>query len=458
MIKKVLIANRGEIALRILRACKELGLKTVMVYSQADSDSMAVRLADEKVCIGKSSSAESYLNVPRLISAAEITDADAIHPGYGFLAENASFAEICESCKITWIGPSPEAITKMGDKATARASMDELGIPITPGSDGPVDSHKEAISFANQLGYPVILKASGGGGGRGMRIAHTEISLAQAFMMAQQEADMAFGNPEIYLEKYLENPRHIEIQILGDRHGNVVHLGERDCSLQRRHQKILEESPSPALTDEIRQKMGEYAVKAATSVGYVGAGTVEFLLDKDGNFYFMEMNTRIQVEHPVTEMVTGVDLVKLQILAAAGEPLPLKQSDIEIKGHCIECRINAEDPSEDFRPSPGKIYFVNIPGGPGVRVDTHIYQGYFVPPLYDSLIAKILTHGVNRQEAIDRMMRALSEFIVEGINTTIPFHLELLQNSKFREGDTHTHFIQEYLSHRFGGMSKEATS
>ena len=457
MIKKVLIANRGEIALRILRACKELGLKTVMVYSQADSESMAVHLADEKVCIGPAPAAESYLNIPRLISAAEITDADAIHPGYGFLAENASFAEICESCKITWIGPSPEAIAKMGDKAEARTSMNELGIPITPGSDGPVENHKEAISFANKLGYPVILKASGGGGGRGMRIAHTEISLAQAFLMAQQEADMAFGNPEIYLEKYLEKPRHIEIQILGDKHGNIIHLGERDCSLQRRHQKILEEAPSPALNEDVRQKMGEMAVKAAKSVDYVGAGTVEFLLDSTNNFYFMEMNTRIQVEHPVTEMVTGVDLVKLQILAAGGEPLPIKQSDIKINGHCIECRINAEDPEENFRPAPGKINFINLPGGPGVRVDTHIYQGYFIPPIYDSLIAKLLTHGSTRDEAISRMMRALSEFIIEGTHTTIPFHLEILQNSKFQEGDTHTHFIQDYLSHRYGGSVKEAS-
>ncbi|MEW6237431.1 MAG: acetyl-CoA carboxylase biotin carboxylase subunit [Candidatus Omnitrophota bacterium] len=438
MFKKILIANRGEIALRIIRACHELGIETVAVYSEADRDSLHVRFADEDICIGPPPPSESYLNIPRIISAAEITDAEAIHPGYGFLAENAHFAEICESCNIAFIGPSHKAISLMGDKAAARSTIEKEGVGAIPGSPGTVDTQDQAMKIARKLGYPVMIKAAAGGGGRGMREAHTDVSLVQAFITAQAEAEKAFGDRRLYIEKLIVEPRHVEIQILADKHGNVIHLGERDCSLQRRHQKVLEESPSPAVDDEIRTKMGEAAAKCAKAAGYSSAGTVEFLLDKDRHFYFMEMNTRVQVEHPVTEMVTGIDIVKEQIRIAAGEPLGCKQKDVKFKGHSIECRINAEDPYNQFLPSPGKITGFHIPGGPGIRVDSHIYSEYVVPPYYDSLLAKLIVHGNNRMEAIMKMRCALSEFIVEGIPTTIPLLQQIMEDSDFIKGDFHT--------------------
>jgi len=448
MFSKILIANRGEIALRIIRACRELGIRTVAVYSEADRESLHVRMADEAVCIGKAPSQESYLNIPAIISAAEITDVEAIHPGYGFLAENAHFAEICESCKITFIGPSPENIKSMGDKMNARQLMQKVGLPLIPGSISIVKNKDEAIKIAKRIGYPVIIKAASGGGGKGMRICHNDISLVSNFMIAQQEAEKNFGNPAVYIEKYLERPRHIEIQILADKYGHVIYLGERECSIQRRHQKLLEESPSCVVDAKMRRRLGELAVRAVKFINYVSAGTLEFLLDKDNNFYFMEMNTRIQVEHPVTEMVTGVDLIKEQIRIAAGEKISYKQEDIQINGHAIECRINAEDYKNDFLPSVGMIEYLNLPAGPRVRVDTHIYQGYKIPSYYDSLLAKLIVHGRNREEALKIMGRALSEFIIEPIKTTIDFHRLLLKHPLFIKGNFSTHFVEEMLKEK----------
>ncbi|MDD5634102.1 MAG: acetyl-CoA carboxylase biotin carboxylase subunit [Candidatus Omnitrophica bacterium] len=445
MFSKILIANRGEIALRIIRACKELGIKTVAVYSQADTKSLHVRLADEAVCIGKAIPSSSYLSIPAIISAAEITDVEAIHPGYGFLAENAHFAEICESCKIKFIGPTPENMKLMGDKMTAKDTMKKAGVPIIPGSEGIVNTKEEALKIAAKMGYPVIIKASAGGGGKGMRICHNDVRLISALSTAQTEAEASFGNPAVYIEKYIEAPRHIEFQILADERGNVVHLGERDCSVQRRHQKLIEESPSSFLTQSLRKKMGECAVNGAKAVGYRGAGTIEFLVD-GGNFYFMEMNTRIQVEHPVTEMVTGIDLVKEQIKVAAGWKLPFTQENIKIKGHALECRINAEDPDNDFRPCPGSIVALNLPGGPGIRVDSHVFSGYEISPFYDSLIAKLITHGSTRDEAITIMLRALDEFLIEPIKTTVDFHKRVLNNTDFRKGKYSTHFVEKLFT------------
>ena len=443
LFKKILIANRGEIALRIIRAARELGIKTVAVYSEADHDSLHVKFADEAVCIGPPSSKQSYLNIPRLIAAAEVTDADAIHPGYGFLAENANFAEICASSGITFIGPRPDAITSMGDKALAKETMKKAGVPVVPGSEGTIADITDAKKIAQEVGLPVIIKATAGGGGRGMRIVRSLEELENAYLTASHEAETAFGNASVYLEKYIEEPRHVEIQIMGDQYGTVVHFGERDCSIQRRHQKLAEESPSPALTPELREAMGSAAVKGAKSVKYLGAGTVEFLLDKDKSFYFMEMNTRIQVEHPVSEEVMGVDLLKLQIQMAAGERL--KKTQAKPQWHAIECRINAEDPAMGFRPSPGKITSLHFPGGCGVRVDTHIYAGYVIPPYYDSLIAKLIVKAKTREEAIIKMYYALDEFIIEGIKTTIPFHKKLMMNDKFRSGDFDTKFIESFV-------------
>jgi acetyl-CoA carboxylase biotin carboxylase subunit len=445
MFNKVLIANRGEIALRIIRACKELNIRTVAVYSEADKDSLHMRFADEAICIGKPKSSESYLNIPAIISAAEVTDVDAIHPGYGFLSENAHFAEICQSCQIAFIGPSPEAIRKMGDKSVAKETMKRAKVPTVPGSEGVVKNEQEAIKVAERIGYPVMIKASAGGGGKGMRIAHNRGSLISCLQMAQSEAQAAFGNNEVYIEKYLDGARHIEIQVLADKFGNTIHLRERECSIQRRHQKLIEETPSPVITNKIREKMGEAAVKAAKAVGYFSAGTVEFIFDQEGKFYFMEMNTRIQVEHPITEMITGVDLVKEQIKIAAGQRLKLSQKDIFCNSHSIECRINAEDPDNNFMPSPGKVTKYSPAGGPGVRIDSHLYEGYTIPPYYDSLIAKLIVHAETREEAIKRMQRALSEFVVEGIKTTIPFHLKVLNNPDFQKGEYSTKFIEEKL-------------
>ncbi len=445
MFKKILIANRGEIALRVIRACKEMGIRTVAVHSEEDRESLHVKCADESVCIGPAQSSESYLNIPNIISAAEITGADAIHPGYGFLAENSYFAEICESCNIKFIGPSKEAILKMGDKVQARAIMEKAGVPIIPGSEGVISRAEEALKLVKKVKYPVIVKAAGGGGGKGMRIVQNEEALKNAILTAQNEAKRAFGNPEVYIEKYVEEPRHIEFQIMADSKGGVVYLPERDCSIQRRYQKLLEESPSTFISDKLRKKMGKAACRAAKAVKYVTVGTVEFLVDKRGHYYFMEMNTRIQVEHPVSELVTGIDLVKEQIRLAAGERLDVDQDDIEIRGHAIECRINAEDSDKDFIPSPGKITKFQVPGGPGVRVDTHVYAGYTIPPYYDSMIAKILTYGPNREEAIIHMQRALSEFVIEGVKTTIPFHLRILDNQHFKKGEVYTNFIQKRI-------------
>ncbi|MED4152682.1 acetyl-CoA carboxylase biotin carboxylase subunit [Priestia aryabhattai] len=442
MFKKVLIANRGEIAVRIIRACKEMGIATVAVYSEADKDALHVKLADESFCIGKTSSKESYLNIRNLLTVAQVTKADAVHPGYGFLAENADFAEICESYDITFIGPKAEAIRKMGAKAVARETMKQAGVPIVPGTEGLIEDSSTAIPVAREIGYPIIVKATAGGGGKGMRLAHSEEELEKAIRQAQQEAETAFGNGGVYLEKYLEEPKHIEIQIIADEEGNVVHLGERDCSIQRRHQKLVEEAPSPAVDENLREKMGKAAVSAAKAVDYTGVGTVEFLLDKHGHFYFMEMNTRIQVEHPVTELVTNIDLIKEQISVAAGYPLSFAQGDVQLKGWAIECRINAENPAKNFMPSPGKVEMYLPPGGYGVRVDSAVYPGYEISPFYDSMVAKLIVTGKDRNEAIQRMKRALEEFIIIGIHTTIPFHLELLKHPSFKEGDFTTKFLE----------------
>lgn len=442
MFNKILIANRGEIALRIIRACKELGIRTVAIYSEADRDSLHVHYADEAFCVGPAPGNRSYLNIPNIISAATLAGVDAIHPGYGFLAENARFAEICETHQIKFIGPSAEAIERMGDKAIAKQTMKDAGVPVVPGSDGAINDEKEALKKAEEIGYPVIIKASAGGGGRGMRVVYNQADLINAFRTAQTEANNAFGNPEVYLEKYIEEPRHIEVQLLLDEHGNGVHLGERDCSVQRRHQKVIEESPSSAVTPEMRRKIGEIALKGAKSVGYSNVGTVELLLDKNGNFYFMEMNTRIQVEHPVTEMVTNVDLIKEQIKVAEGNKLSLTQDQIKVRGHAIECRINAEDPARNFQPSPGRIQVYHPPGGPGVRVDSCAYQGYTIPPYYDSMIAKLIVWGENRDASLKRMTRALEEFEIEGVKTTIPFQMQVLNNPYFQKGEVYTNFIQ----------------
>jgi acetyl-CoA carboxylase biotin carboxylase subunit len=442
MFKKVLIANRGEIALRVIRACRELGIATVAVYSEADRESLHVRFADDDVCIGPPPGRLSYLRIPALIAAAEITGADAIHPGYGFLAENAEFAETCAASNIQFIGPTPEQIRLMGDKGAARKLAQELGIPVVPGSPGPVDDPDEALEFAKTIGFPVIIKAVAGGGGKGMRVANEADAFVQAFGLARNEALAAFGNAQVYVEKYLARPRHVEIQIMGDQHGKVMHIGERDCSIQRRHQKLIEEAPSPGLDQETREKMGNAAVKAAKHIGYIGAGTIEFLLDADGSFYFMEMNTRIQVEHPVTEMVTNFDLVKEQIRVAAGDKISFVFNGNRLRGHAIECRVNAEDPSRNFQPCPGTITAYHPPGGPGVRVDTHIYAGYTVPPYYDSLIAKVIVHGNNRAEALARMSQALDSFIVEGVTTTIPFLRQVIHHPDFAAGKVDTKFLE----------------
>jgi acetyl-CoA carboxylase, biotin carboxylase subunit len=439
---KILIANRGEIALRIIRSCREMGIKTVAVYSTADEDSLHVRFADEAVCIGPPASRDSYLNIPRVIAAAEITGAEAIHPGYGFLAENASFSEICADSGLKFIGPRPEMITGMGNKSLAKETVKKANVPTVPGSNGVVETLEDAVAIIGEIPFPVIIKASAGGGGKGMRIVRDHEGFEKAFMMAKAEAEKSFGNGDLYIEKYIENPRHIEIQILGDQHGNVVHLGERDCSIQRRHQKLIEESPSPAVDDALRARFGDAAVAAARSINYEGAGTIEFLLDKSGHFYFMEMNTRVQVEHPVTEQVTGVDIVREQIRIAAGESI----ADIVLapSGHAIECRINAEDPDKDFRPSPGTILSWHQPSGFGVRVDSHAYQGYTIPAHYDSMIAKLIVHARTRDEAIARMASALEEFIIEGVKTTIPFQAKVMRSAAFRSGVFDTHFLETF--------------
>lgn len=446
MFSKILVANRGEIALRVIRACKELGIRTVAVYSEPDADSPHVHLADEAVCIGKASSSHSYLNIPSIISAAEITDVDAIHPGYGFLSENAHFAEICQSCHIKFIGPSPESIKSMGNKIAARETVRKAGVPIIAGTQEPIKDKDEALKIAKKIKYPVIIKAAAGGGGKGMRVCHNEVRMVSALATAQREAEAAFGNSAVYIEKYIERPKHIEFQILADTHGNVIHLHERDCTIQRRHQKLLEEAPSPSIDWKLRKRMGEVAIKAAKAVNYVNAGTIEFLLDTDGQFYFLEMNTRVQVEHGITELITGIDIVKEQIRIAAGEKLSIrKQDQVPLKGHAIECRINAEDPANNFIPSPGKIERYYAPGGPGVRLDSHAYAGYTVLPYYDSMIGKLMTFGRNRAEAISVMQRALGEFIIEPIKTTIPIHKEILNNPIFRRGQMYTDFIPRMM-------------
>jgi acetyl-CoA carboxylase biotin carboxylase subunit len=446
MIQKILIANRGEIALRIVRACRELGIKTLAVYSEADVQSLHVQLADEAICIGGARSSESYMRADRIISAAEIADVDAIHPGYGFLSENAKFAEQCESCNIRFIGPKSQTIKIMGDKSVARQTVAKAGVPTVPGSDGPIDSESEAIKVARKIGYPIIIKAVAGGGGRGMRIAHNDVSFAKEYHVARAEAEKTFNNASVYIEKYIQNPRHIEFQILADAYGNVVHLGERDCSVQRRHQKLIEESPSPFLKPDLRKKMGKAAVRAAAAAGYENAGTIEFIVDSQGEFFFIEMNTRIQVEHPVTEEVTGIDLIKEQIRIASGEKLNLDQKDIEFRGHAIECRINAEDPARGFTPSPGTIGLYYAPGGHGVRVDSHVYSGYTIPPYYDSLIGKLIAHGDNRKMALERMYRALSEYLIRGIKTTIPLHKAILSDPVFIAGKATTAYLEEFLN------------
>lgn len=449
MFSKILIANRGEIALRVIRACKELGIRTVAVYSEADRDSLHTRFSDEAICIGGAKSSNSYLNIPAIISAAEITDVEAIHPGYGFLAENPHFAEICESCKITFIGPTPENIRLMGDKMKARETMGKLGLPLIPGSISVVKDKEDALKIAERIGYPVIVKACAGGG-KGMRICHNEARLISSLLTCQAEAEASFGDPSVYIEKYLEKTRHIEIQILADRYGHAIWLGERDCSLQRKHQKLLEETPSPVVDMKLRKRLGDLAVRGAKGINYTSLGTIEFLLDREQNFYFMEVNTRVQVEHPITEMITGIDLIKEQIRIASGERLRYSQDDIRICGSAIECRINAEDPNDNFIPSPGKIESLNLPGGRGVRVDTHIFEGYSIPPFYDSLIAKLITYGKDRDEAIQMMKRSLDEFIVEPIKTTVSLHKRILEDPRFLRGEFYTDFVDEFLKERMG--------
>jgi acetyl-CoA carboxylase biotin carboxylase subunit len=454
MFEKVLVANRGEIAVRIIRACKELNIKTVAVYSEADANSMHVQLADEAICIGKSPSSESYLRIDRIISAAEIADVDAIHPGYGFLSENAHFADVCENCNIRFIGPSSRAMNALEDKAVSRNLAKKAGVPTPPGSEGTVEKEQDALATAKKIGYPVMIKAVAGGGGRGMRVAHNDISLVKGYHTARMEAEKAFGNSGVYIEKFIENPHHIEFQILGDSRGNIIHLNERDCSIQRRNQKVVEECPSPLLEHKfksLRKTMGKAAVKIAETAHYTNAGTVEFIVDDHGNFYFLEVNKRIQVEHPITEEITGIDLVKQQIMIAMGEPLRITQSDVHIRGHAIECRINAEDPFDDFRPSPGRIEMYYSPGGRGVRVDSHAYAGYSIPPHYDSMIGKLITFGKDRREAMDKMSRALSEYMITGVKTTIPFEMAILQDPNFRRGVYSTNFIEQLL----GGARRE---
>lgn len=445
MFKRVLIANRGEIALRCIRACRELGIETVAVYSEADADAIYLRHADETICIGPARSSQSYLDIPRIISAAEIADVEAIHPGYGFLSENAHFAEVCESCGIRFIGPTPATIELVGNKARAKETARAAGVPVVPGSDSVVETEALALAEAQRIGYPVLVKASSGGGGRGMRVARNDVSLVNGFLAARAEAEAAFGDSSVYVEKLIDRPRHIEIQVMADNHGNLVHLGERDCSLQRRHQKVLEEAPSPVLSEKLRREMGESAKKLCKSAGYTNAGTVEFLVDADMNFYFMELNARVQVEHPVTEMVSGVDIVREQIRIAAGHKLSFRQKDIQMRGHAIECRINAEDPDDGFRPSPGQIRSYFVPGGAHVRIDSHVYAGYTIPSHYDSLIGKLVVWGADRQEALNRTRRALDEYVVEGIKTTIPMHRDILRHPKFLEGDYDTSFMETYV-------------
>ncbi|HLX95294.1 MAG TPA: acetyl-CoA carboxylase biotin carboxylase subunit [Verrucomicrobiae bacterium] len=454
MFEKILVANRGEIAVRIIRACKELNIRTVAVYSEADANSMHVQLADEAICIGGPPASESYLRIDRIISAAEITDVDAIHPGYGFLAENTHFAEVCDSCNIRFIGPSPRAMQSLDDKAISRALAKKVGVPTPPGSESTVEKEQDALAVAKRIGYPVMIKAVAGGGGRGMRVAHNDISLVKGYHTARSEAEKAFGNSGVYIEKYIENPHHIEIQVLGDNKGHIIHLGERDCSIQRRNQKVVEEAPSPLLEHKfrkLRDKIGKAAVKIAEAARYTSAGTVEFIVDNLGNYYFLEFNKRIQVEHPVTEEVTGIDLVRYQIMLAMGEPLRHSQSDIQIKGHAIECRINAEDPFDDFRPSPGRIEMYFQPGGRGVRVDTHAYAGYTIPSMYDSMIGKLIATGNDRREAMDRMNRALSEYMITGIKSNVSFQQAIMQDPNFRRGVYSTSFIEQLL----GGARRE---
>ncbi len=455
MFHKILIANRGEIAIRVIRACRDLGIRTVAVYSKADRDSLHVRLADEAICIGEAPSSESYLNIPSIISAAEIADVDAIHPGYGFLSENAHFAEICESCQIKFIGPKPESVRLAGDKSIAKETVKKAKVPTIPGSKTIVENQAEALRIAKKFGYPVIIKARAGGGGKGMKVAHNDGKLVNAFLTAQSEAEAAFGDRGVYIEKYLNEPRHIEFQILADQHGNVVHLGARDCSIQRRHQKLIEESPAPGLSKILFKKMGEAAVRAARAFQYENAGTIEFLVDSEERFYFIEMNTRLQVEHPVTEMVTGIDLVKEQIRIAAGHKLGYNQDSVRFNGAAIECRINAEDPERNFMPSPGKIETLILPGGPNVRVDTHVYPGYVIPPYYDSMLAKIIAHGKDRNEAIHIMLRALKETVFGPIKTTVSLHERILNRPRFRQGKVTTHFIETILASPSGIESVE---
>src|SRR6476620_1290213 len=458
MFEKLLVANRGEIAVRIIRACKELNIRTVAVYSESDVNSMHVQLADEAICIGKGPSSESYLRIDRIISAAEIADVDAIHPGYGFLSENAHFADVCENCNIRFIGPSSQAMNALEDKSTSRALAKKAGVPVPPGSDGLIQNEQEALSWAKKIGYPLMIKAVAGGGGRGMRVAHNDISLVKGYHTARSEAEKAFGNSAVYIEKFIENPHHIEFQIVGDARGNIIHLGERDCSIQRRNQKIVEETPSPLIENkfkDLRKKMGKAAVRLAEMAKYTSAGTVEFIVDDRGDYYFLEVNKRVQVEHPITEEVTGIDIVKLQLLIAMGEPLRIKESDVQFKGHAIECRINAEDPFDDFRPSPGRIEMYYAPGGRGVRVDSHAYAGYTIPSNYDSMIGKLITYGKDRREAMDKMSRALGEYMITGIKTTISFQQAILQDPNFRRGVYSTNFIEQLLGGGRRGLMDE---